>query len=122
MGGVLKEGGRMTYLPLLVALAFCSKDKPHDEALKVTLDCEGESVLVVLAEIRRQTGVAVEMDEAAKAVLDPLTPVRFKVSGIAVEGALRLIFQTRDHRFRIERQSQGRFLISARECARLLQR
>ncbi len=104
----------MTYLPLLIVLALCSKDKPRELPRNVTLDCQGESVQVMLNEIHRQTGIRVEMDESAKAVVNPQTPVCLRIEDIKVESALFLFFQPRDL---IVRRSQTGFLITVRDCA-----
>jgi len=105
----------MTYLPLLIVLAFCFKDKPRDLPRNVTLDCEGESVQVMLNEIHRQTGIRVEMDESAKAVVDPRTPVYYKIRDLNVDSTLRLFFLPRD--LRVVQQSPTRFLVTVRDCA-----
>lgn len=105
----------MTYLPLLIVLALCSKDKPRELPRNVTLDCQGESVQVMLNEIHRQTGIRVEMDESAKAVVDPRSPVYFKIQDVKVESTLRLFFLSRD--LRIVKQTPTKFLITVRDCA-----
>jgi hypothetical protein len=69
----------------------------------------------MLNEIHRQTGIRVEMDESAKAILDPRTPVYFKIHDLHIEGSLFLFFQP--HHLRVVRQSPTKFLITVRDCA-----
>jgi len=110
----------MHILPLLILLACFPKDRTRDQPPRVTLDCEGEAITVVLMEVKRQTGVLVELDASSKPELDPLTPVWFKVRDIPLEGALRLLCQPRG--LWVTWKDRKHVLITARQCQRILNR
>src|SRR5262252_4885434 len=110
----------MQILPLLILLAIFPKDRTRDEPPRVTLDGEGESLTVLLMEVKRQTGVLVEIDASAKPELEPLTPVWFKVSDIPLEGALRLLCQPRG--LWVTWKDRKHVVITARQCARFFNR
>ena len=83
----------MRFLSLMMLLVLCSRDRKREWISRVTLDADETSVAEILAEIRRQTGVRVEMDEAAQAVLDPSTRVQLKVTGTSARITLALLFK-----------------------------
>ncbi|HVE41150.1 MAG TPA: hypothetical protein VNM14_14745 [Planctomycetota bacterium] len=91
----------MQILPLVIVLTLFSKDRNREWPSQVTLNCEDVPIREILAEIRRQTGIRVEMDEAATAALDPSTKLSLKVSEISVDSTLRLLLLPRASRLNI---------------------
>jgi len=110
----------MHILPLLILLAIFPKGRTRDEPPRVTLDCEGESAAVVFEEVKRQTGVLVEIDTSAKPELEPLTPLWFKVSDIPLKSALFLLCTPKG--LWVTWKDPKHVLITARQCQRFLNR
>jgi hypothetical protein len=96
------------------------KDRTPDQPLRVTLDCQGESAAVFLREVKRLTGVLVEIDASAKPVLNSATPVWLVVSGISLESALALL--CKPWGLWVTWKDRKHVLITARQCQRFLGR
>jgi len=106
----------MTYFPLLLVLALCSKDRARDLPDKVTLHFENASITEILTEIRRQSGIEVEMDEVARQVLPNREKLTFHVREIPVRCALQLLFKPRRL---VVREGRVKVLITVCDCSRL---
>ena len=104
----------MSLLPLALILACFSRDKVREVPARVTLDLENPTVAELLDEVKRQTGILVEMDESACVTLNPSTRVRFKLTSIELAPALELF--CRVHGLDTQWKDRKHVVLTAHRC------
>ena len=110
----------MTFIPLALVLALCSKDHPRDVPARFVLDLTEASIDQVVAEVKRQTGITLELDECARARVALESTWSFKVRDISVTSALTLLF--RPHYLEVRWKDSKTAVITPSPCFRILSR